>query len=1544
MVTGENGIKTEAEPQPPPHAVSAVDPSGPLTLFHPLVAAWFTDRVGVPTAAQQQAWPRIAGGEHVLITAPTGSGKTLTAFLWAIDRLVTGAWPCGHTSVLYVSPLRALNNDIRRNLLTPLDQLRSIFDQAGEPFPDIRVLTRSGDTPQADRRRMLRHPPEILITTPESLNLLLSSHGGRSILTGLSTVILDEIHAVVGNKRGVHLITAVDRLVPLCGEFQRIALSATVRPLDSVAAFVGGSRLSGHGGEPRYEPRQVAILESAAAKRYDVQVRFPAAAADPDDRESVWGPLVDEFKAIIQRNTSTLLFANSRRLCEKLTLFINSDREIPWAYAHHGSLSREIRETVERKLKQGDLKAIVSTSSLELGIDIGALDEVVLVQSPPSVSAAIQRLGRAGHRVGETSRGTLFPTHSHDFLEAAVLADAILPEDIESMHPVDAPLDVLAQVIISMVGIETWDIDELFHAIRSSHPYRELARKHFDLVLDMLAGRYAHSRVRELRARVSIDRLDNSAVARKGALQELYMSGGTIPDRGYFHLRHRDSNARIGELDEEFVWESSEGQSFTLGTQNWTIQRITHNDVFVTPAPPKPVDLPFWKADGGNRDFHFSQRLAEFLEEANARLDDAGLVAHLQRTHEMDETSAQQLKAFLERQREVTGCDLPHRHHVVMEKVNSGPDGYPGTQLVLHTLWGGRVNRPFAMALEAAWDARFGQRLEIYPSNNCIVVLLPDETRCDEILSLVTAAEFESLLRHTLEGSAFFGARFRECAGRALLVTRSRMNQRMPLWVNRLRSQKLLDTVMRFEDFPILLESWRTCMQDEFDVPAVKMLLAELESGAIGWTEIRTARLSPFAQGVAWEQVNEYMYMSDELAGGRTSRLSDDLIREVVDSPDLRPAIAVDTVRAFELKRQRLSPGYAPTAARDLLDWVGERLIVPRSEFDDLVTAMQRDAEVDAADIVAACGDKLVYLSAPGTREPLVAALENIARLAGGLFPSSDTISVTAVGDGREVAAWPHPGEGAERDAVADVLPEADFPSADVESAEELLEWAISGWLQYYGPRARGEIAAIVGVDSGRLQRCLDDLREADIIVIGPGLVEGAEEEECVCDRDNLEALLRLSRALAVPVFEPLELDALPLFLAAWQGLTEEEDGDPDHDTARRVEQLLCYDAPAALWESEILPARLRRFSTAAMDTLMQETPLRWVGHGEGRISFCFEPDLDLLEDPETTTAPEAPTIAALFADPAARYDFRSLLRQSGLGAEALTRRLWSAVWQGELTNDTLSALHKGVATGFKVPRVVERQSTEPAASTHGRHGRAGAAPARRGSFARWQGSLPYAGSWHLLDRGEPADDLLETEERCKDRVRLLFDRYGFLFRELLQRELPPFRWAALFRSLRLMELSGEVVSGFFFEGIPGPQFASHRAFRLLQRALPEEAVFWINACDPISPCGVPLPTWRGTLPRRLPGNHLVFHGRRRVLVSERHGKSLTIAVPPHDSNLTRYFGVLHHLLTRPFQSVRQLTVEAINGEPAGRSAYVDDIKTCFEARVDYTDLILYRR
>jgi ATP-dependent helicase Lhr and Lhr-like helicase len=1499
-----------------------------LELFHPLLRQWFTQRVGTPTDVQQAAWPKIAAGDSVLVTAPTGSGKTLTAFLWALDRLVSGAWPEGATSVLYISPLKALNNDIRRNLLTPLEELRQVFAEAGAPFPNIRALTRSGDTPQEERRRMLRQPPEILITTPESLNLLVSSKGGRGLLSGLQTVILDEIHAVVGSKRGVHLMTAVDRLVRLSGEFQRIALSATVRPLERVAEFVGGYRLvGGSAGAAEYESRPVQILQSAAVKQYDVTVRFPAEAAsgaEETDKDSIWPALVADFETIIDGNRSTLVFANSRRLCEKITRFLNEGRERPMAYAHHGSLSREIREVVESRLKAGDLQAIVATNSLEMGIDIGALDEVILVQSPPAVSSAIQRVGRAGHQVGQVSRATLYPTHSHDFLEAAVLAARIDSHDIEEIHPITGALDVLAQVLVAMTGVESWDLDDLFDEIRTSYPYHNLSRRQFDLVIDMLAGRYAGSRIRDLRPRITVDRLDNTAEARKGAMYQLYMSGGTIADRGYFQLRLADSSAVLGELDEEFVWESSEGQSFTLGTQNWTIQKITHNDVFVTPASPKAVALPFWKGEGGNRDFHFSDAIGSFLEDADAALESVEFRDRLLTQHHMDETAADQLLNFLRRQREATGVRLPHRHHVLVEQVASGPAGYMGSQVILHTFWGGRVNQPYALALDAAWEERFHSRLEVYPANDCIIIVLPDDTDADEILSLVHSGRVETLLRTRLEASGFFGARFRECAQRALLLTRRSMTERMPLWLSRLRSQKLLDAVMRYEDFPILVESWRTCLQDEFDMPALNLVLSELESGTIEWSQARTSRPSPFATAVAFGQVNNYMYGNDAAASRQTSQLRPDLLREVLFSADLRPTVPSEIVRRFERKRQRLHEGYAPTEPRELVDWVDERLLLPWPEWQALARAVARDAEAAEVmdesvppDPLAACGDRLVRIDAPSLDAPAVAARQSLPRLAAAL-PWWGEARVTSLAGDRA--------EAIEEGTVE--------PLSDEEDGNPLSGF-IADWLAYYGPMTDTDLGTALGLSGTQLLPILDELT-ADQAVITGQLIDGARIEQ-LCDSGNFESLMRMTRADATPDFQALPVEQLALFLGVAHGL--HEPGDNTEALRRRLEPLLGYGAVAGLWETEILPARLQSYTSSSLDGVLQESMLRWVGCGAQRLAFCFEADLDLLTNDADTEPDEIDQAAVrgLFPDPYGRYDFAALLAATGLDTGTLAARLWQAVWAGHITNDTFAAVRRGVEAKFLPPELppVPAHRTRPGRPLVSRR------PAGGG---RWQGGTIYPGSWRLLPEPVSAQDPLEEEERNKDRVRLLLDRYGVLFRELTQRELPAFRWRRLFRSLRLMELSGEILAGRFFDGIPGPQFASHRAFRQLTRGLPEDAVFWVCAVDPASICGLNLPDLRATMPRRVPSTHLVYHGARIVLQSVRHGSQLTFHTPPDDTNLTRFLAPLDHLLTRPVNPVRQLEVETIQGEPASASPYADALRTTFEVRRDHHSLILLRR
>jgi ATP-dependent Lhr-like helicase len=1499
-----------------------------LTQFHPLVTRWFQKRIGRPTDVQQEAWPKIAAGEHLLITAPTGSGKTLTAFLWALNQLITGKWPTGQTSVLYVSPLKALNYDIQHNLFSPLEELRDLWQKAGENFPDIRVLTRSGDTPPSDRRQMLRYPPEILITTPESLNLLLSSKGGRSILTSLCTVILDEIHAVFGTKRGVYLMTAVDRLVRFSGEFQRIALSATIQPLGLVAEFTGGLKMSNESGMPRYTPRAVAIVSSDVKKDYYLRVSFPQGAASPEQESSIWDPLVNNLKKIIAENRSTLIFVNSRRLCEILTLRINQDKEEPIAYAHHGSLSLEIRAEVERRLKAGLLKAIVATNSLELGIDIGALDEVVIVQSPFSISSTIQRVGRSGHQVNQISRGSLFPTHPKDLLEAAVLTPAILSHDIESFRMVQSPLDVLAQVIVSMVGVEAWDIDRLYTDLKASYPYRNLRREEFDLVLNMLAGRYADSRIRELKPLISVDRIDKTVSARRGALQTLYLSGGVIPDRGYFNLRHLQTNARIGELDEEFVWEAAVGDTFSLGTQNWRIERITHNDVFVLSESSKAAAAPFWKGEENGRDFHFSNRIGQFLEEADGRLNEPDFADSLERKSCMDGKAVRELLKFLKRQKEATGCSLPHRHHLVVEFVSAGPGGTP--QAVVHTLWGGRVNRPLAMALDAAWEDQFGYRPAIYVSNDSIVLQLPHGTSAEELLSLVGSTKVESLLRKRLEGSGFFGARFRECAARALLLPKGKFKQRMPLWLSRLRSHRLLEAVMRYEDFPIVLETWRTCIQDEFDLQGLKQVLAELEGGSISWAEVHTPHPSPFARNDWWRQVSEYMYMDDSLKPDKRSRLRESLLREVVFTPGLRPTVSHRVVEQFGMKRRRLHPGYSPQTARELLDWVVERVAIPKKEWEDLLEAIQRDHGVGAETFLDQIKDRLVRFQPLESAAQLVAARENLAQI------------TTMYGSGKLIHIEPF--------TIVPLPAEIPAPRRDLEELEEAAE-SLGQWLQFYGPVTMEFIREMLGLGGERLRWALEDLIDSQKVVQGQLVTDGGPND--ICDSENFEILLRHARIAGIPSFEPLGIEWLPLFMADYQGITKAQEAPQGgmEGLHTSLGQLVCYPAEAELWESEIFPSRLHPYDPSWLDSLMQEGGLFWLGSQSHQITFCFESDIDLLQEDPTgetdsqsngrdsarikSSPPEIDLVNTLFQDSGARYDFSTLLRLSKSSDTETAERLWDEVWRGQITNETFITLRRAIMNGFDLQHMM----AENAKKNRNRISRR-----RRLSLVEEKGSHPFVGNWHLIPRPELPDNVLETEERRKDRVHLLLDRYGILFRELLQKEWPALRWSAIFRALRIMELSGEVISGIFFHGIPGPQFMSQKAFRRLQQNLPEETIFWINAADPASLCGVQMDGLRGMLPPRVASTHLVYRGKDLKVVSKRNGKDLSFLVPCNDPDLPNYFISLYHLLTRKFQPLRRITIETINDEKATESAYILAFRTSFDVSVDPKEVVLFRK
>ncbi|MCC6143625.1 MAG: hypothetical protein IT368_07450 [Candidatus Hydrogenedentes bacterium] len=1106
----------------------------------------------------------------------------------------------------------------------------------------------------------------------------------------------------------------------------------------------------------------------------------------------------------------------------------------------------------------------------------------------------------------------------------------------------------------------------------------------------MLAGRYEETRIRELQPVIRVDRIDGTISGQPGALKTLYLSGGTIADRGYYSLRLKDSRAKIGELDEEFVWERSIGDAFTMGTQAWMIQEITHNDVLVTPAPRRAAFAPFWRADERNRSAHFSERLAEFLEYADGQLGRTAFRQELETVYRLDPAAAEDLLSLLQRQVKATGTRLPHRHHLVIEFVTDYLHHAESEQAVLHTLWGGGMNRPYAMALTQAWQERFEQHLEVFANDDCLAIMLPRAMSAQDLIGLVTPENLDRMLRARLEQTGYFGAHFREAAGIALQLPRQQFNRRMPLWMTRLRSKKLLSAIMRYEDFPVLLEAWRTCLQDDFELDLLRARLAELQGGRIALSEVRCALPSPFADAMVWRQTNLYMYQDDSPAAPQRSRLREDVLAEIVHQSELRPRIPRALAQQFEQKLQRLWPGYAPTAPEDVLEWVKERLLLPEEEWGRLLDAVKRDGGLEEAAIAASVGARICRI-VWNRGETFVAALEALPRLtrAFGAPPSEATLLSGEVVEAPEVQA-------AEEDDDA------------------FTPW-LAEWLRFYGPRPVADLLAGLPVRNEVIEEALVELSESRTVVVGELLEDDGEAQHPLalratpfeggkapslrseqggtgearreipesrniqpgaqsallfppskgvpessragdvapqdntttddptsppttqpsskpeprnpspalhsCDADNLEILLRLLRVAARPSFTPRPLIHLQYFLADWQGLT----AMPPRPLEDSLETLLAYPMAAALIEGEVLPAR-GHTSATELDRILAESDLTWFGCGRGQIALGFPEHLALRAAPEDEALQAA---AALLPDPHARYAFTDLLERSGRSSSALADELWQLAWAGAVSTDSFAPVRKGIQTRFKAKGLADALSAS-------RSGRA----LRRG-FNRWKATRPFAGAWQRLTPAAPPDDPVERQEWERENVRLLLDRYGILFRELLDQELPPLRWGAIFRTLRLMELAGEVLAGAFFEGVPGLQFMSPAAFQRLQQDMPDDAVYWLNAADPASLCGLGLEELRGALPKRQAGSWIVWLGADIALVVTRQGKQLDFRLPPDAPGMERVLAVLDHLLQRPGHGY--ITVETINGEGAEKSAYAPVLREHFESTLEVKGLTLWK-
>ena len=1447
-----------------------------LDRFSAAARAWFTGSFPEPTPAQLGAWDAISTGSHALVVAPTGSGKTLAAFLWALDRLTTTEPPADPTRrcrVLYVSPLKALAVDVERNLRAPLVGIRQTAKRLGADVVDVAVGVRSGDTPALERRRLSTHPPDILITTPESLYLMLTS-SARESLRGIDTVMVDEVHAVFGTKRGAHLAVSLERLDALLdAPAQRVGLSATVRPIDEVARFLGGGAA-------------VRVVAPPAAKRWDLSVVVPVedmseigTAAGHDQRDgdgartmSIWPHVEERIVDLVAQHRATIVFANSRRLAERLTARFNeiaterADAALPEpavpalamgqsgatqgaatviARAHHGSVSKEQRALIEDDLKSGRLPCVVATSSLELGIDMGAVDLVVQVEAPPSVASGLQRVGRAGHQVGEVSRGVLFPKHRADLVNAAVSVERMRAGAIESLSMPANPLDVLAQHTVAAAAMEPLDVDTWFALVRRAAPFASLPRAAYDATLDLLSGRYPSDEFAELRPRVVWDRVAGTLVGRPGAQRLAVTSGGTIPDRGLFgvFLVGADTSrgsARVGELDEEMVYESRVGDVFALGATSWRIEDITHDRVLVSPAPGQPGRLPFWKGDAIGRPAELGAAVGRFVAELAAaprnkalgRLRDAGL----------DQWAAANLVGFLTEQRESTG-HVPTDRLLLVERVR---DELGDWRILLHSPYGLQVHGPWALAVAARLRERTGVDAQAMASDDGIVVRLPETDaeppgaevfhfEPDEITDLVTAE---------VGGSALFASRFRECAARALLLPRRDPSRRSPLWQQRQRSAQLLEVARNYPSFPIVLEAVRECLQDVYDVPALTSLMRDVAARRITMAEVSTQTPSPFARSLLFGYVAAFLYEGDSpLAERRAAALSLDstLLAELLGRAELRDLLDGDVVDEIEAELQRLTADRRARDAEEVADLL--RMLGPLTTAELQARSAGRDDET-------------------------VRWLES-------LTAARRTIAVSYAGQ-----SWWAGVEDASRlrDALGVPVPMG-VPDAFVMPVDDPLGDLVARYARTHGPFGVAAVAARFGLGAAVAHDALRRLAAAGRVMAGEFRPAGTGSEWC--DAEVLRRLRRRSLAALRSEVEPVEPTTLGRFLPAWQhvaGTLRGIDG-----VVAVVEQLAGCAVPASALEPLVLASRVLGYSSALLDELTATGEVVWAGQGalpgkDGWVS---------LHPAET-----APLTLPSFGDLERSELHDAVLETLGAGGAFFFRQLsdavrstddaqlhavlWDLVWTGRLTNDTLAPLRALTRSG---PSTHRSRRPPPRGRVRGR----GLGVRGGAGLPRRSGPPTAAGRWSVLP--EPESD---ATRRAYASAEVLLDRYGVVTRGAVMSERISGGFAAVYKVLSGFEESGRCRRGYFVGSLGAAQFATNGAVDRLRSfdTEPDRSgtrALTLAATDPANPYGAAL-AWperptaggsRGHRPGRKAGALVVLVHGALALYVERGGRTL---------------------------------------------------------------------
>ena len=1461
----------------------------PLAPFSDATRTWFADAFEGPTRAQELGWAAISGGKHALIHAPTGSGKTLAAFLWCLDRLMTEPAPPKPTvRVLYVSPLKALTYDVERNLRAPLAGIRRTADRLGVTVPEIRVGSRTGDTPADARRQLVKTPPDILVTTPESLYLLLTSQA-REILRGVEHVIVDEVHAIAATKRGSHLALSLERLSHLAdADPQRIGLSATQRPLSAIAAYLGGT------------DRAVEIVDAGARKPLDLEVIVPVddmarmgealdvdeapggPAAGPEARHSIWPSIHPRLLELIRAHRSTLIFVNSRRLAERLSARLNELAGEELVRAHHGSIAREQRLEIEEQLKQGRLPALVATSSLELGIDMGAIDLVIQIEAPPSVASGMQRIGRAGHSVGERSVGKIFPKFRGDLVEAAVVVERMLAGQIEETRIPRNPLDVLAQQLVAICADGRWTVTDLHRLVTRAESFRDLSLEQLTGVLDMLSGRYPSDEFADLKPRLVWDRQTDEVASRNDARVVAITSGGTIPDRGLYGVFLPGDDAgrggrRVGELDEEMVYESRVGETFLLGASTWRIEEIKPDRVIVTPAPGEPGKMPFWHGDAVGRPIELGRAIGGFLRELEPMQAEAA-IARVREDHALDERAARNLVAYLAEQVAVTGA-LPTDRTIVVERFR---DELGDWRVALLTPFGGRVHAPWSMAIESRLREHHGVDVQAMWSDDGIAVRLPEGIETDgatiESALLIGPDEVEELLMAELGGSALFAARFRENAARALLLPRRRPGQRTPLWMQRQKSADLLAVASRYGSFPIILETYREVLRDVFDMPALVELLGSIRSRKIRVVSVETRSASPFASSLMFDYLGSFMYEGDAPLAERRAQalaLDRDLLAELLGTEELRELIDPEAVADLELELQAL----ADARRARTVDGVADLL----RRLGDLRTDEVAARTVEDLDAAAALAD-------------LETARRTVrARIAG----EERWIAVEDVARYRDaVGASPPPG-------VAETW---------LAATEAPLDALLARWARSHAPFTADAPAGRWGIARATVEERLRALAAAGSLLEGAFRPGGAAHE--FTDPDVLRQLRRRSLARLRREVEPVEPEVLARFLPSWHGV-----GGTAGGLGRLVEvvaQLEGVPIPASVLERDVLAARVAGYTPRLLDELGAAGEVVWVGRGtlgrdDGRVALFRRDRVELLASAGTAEdRPAEPVHDAIRAHLQRRgASFFPQLRSAVADARSdgeLLDALWDLVWAGEVTNDTFAALR-----ALSLPRSRSRATPRP--------GRLVAL-----------GPPRAAGRWSLVA------DLVGEERTPTERghalATSLLERHGVVTREAVGAEGIAGGYASVYPVLRAMEESGRARRGYFVAGLGAAQFALPGAVDRLRAARDDDgpSVRILAATDPAQPYGAALAWPRGAGDERLPlqraaGAYVVLVDGRAALYLERGGRGLVTLPAAADPEVRgRAVGALPSLVA-PAGPMRELRLERVDRAPVGESSVAEALR-----------------